>query len=88
MNKYISTNERKSLKRSIHRLPDFVEKSLIDNFLVDIYITRPAYQKNDYIGWITRSKREETKKKRLTQMIRELQENDKYMGMKYQYTPK
>jgi hypothetical protein len=44
---------------------------------------RPPYQQNDYIGWITRAKREETRQKRLTQMLEELQSGAAYMGMAY-----
>ncbi|HSG43712.1 MAG TPA: YdeI/OmpD-associated family protein [Anaerolineales bacterium] len=29
--------------------------------MTDAYNARPPYQRNDYIGWITRAKREETK---------------------------
>jgi len=40
-------------------------------------------KRNDYIGWITRAKREDTRQKRLIQMIDELQNGDAYMGMAY-----
>jgi hypothetical protein len=43
----------------------------------------PPYQQNDYIGWITRAKRQETKEKRLAQMLVELERGDKYMNMDY-----
>lgn len=48
-------------------------------------ITRsgPHYQRNDYIGWITRSKQEETRRKRIDQMIAELKQGGIYMGMKH-----
>ena len=51
---------------------------------MESYRNRPAYQQNDYIGWITRAKRNETKEKRLAQMLDELASGDKYMKMKYQ----
>jgi len=47
------------------------------------YIDRPAYQKNDYIGWITRARTEKTRSKRLTIMIDELKDGNKYMKMDY-----
>ncbi len=47
------------------------------------YKVRPPYQQNDYIGWITRAKRPETREKRLKQMIDELYSGNAYMGMKY-----
>ncbi|MEA4898630.1 MAG: YdeI/OmpD-associated family protein [Christensenellaceae bacterium] len=47
------------------------------------YDARPLYQRNGYIGWITRAKREETRQKRLSQMLDELQAGNAYMGMGY-----
>lgn len=45
------------------------------------YEARPAYQRNDYIGWITRAAREETRSKRIAQMVDELQRGGVYMNM-------
>ena len=50
---------------------------------MDAYHERPDYQQNDYIGWITRAKREETKEKRLTQMLDELEGGKLYMNMSW-----
>jgi len=47
------------------------------------YTERPAYQQNDYVGWISRAKREETRKKRLQQMLDELEKGGVYMKMKH-----
>jgi len=47
------------------------------------YRLRPDYQQNDYIGWIDRAKKAETKKKRLEQMLEELDKGDVYMKMPY-----
>ncbi|MCL1803479.1 MAG: YdeI/OmpD-associated family protein [Eubacteriaceae bacterium] len=47
------------------------------------YDARPAYQRNDYISWIERAKREDTRQKRIAQMLDELQAGDSYMGMAY-----
>lgn len=44
------------------------------------YRNRPLYQQNDYIGWITRGKREENRIKRLTQMLDEQKSGNAYMG--------
>jgi len=49
--------------------------------VVHAYQSRPAYQQNDYIGWINRAKRQETKEKRLHQMLDELEQGDVYMRM-------
>ena len=62
-------------------MPPFVEKALEINDLVEDFEKRPAYQQNDYIGWINRAKREETKQKRLNQMIEELKKGGIYMKM-------
>ena len=50
---------------------------------MDAYRKRPAYQQNDYIGWIEKAKREETKMKRLAQMLNELEASGIYMKMKH-----
>ncbi len=47
------------------------------------YEQRPPYQQNDYIGWIERAKREETKDKRLSQMLEELETGGVYMKMSH-----
>ena len=70
-----------SLKRPQHEMPEFVAHALIENGLMDAYLTRPPYQQNDYIGWINGAKRLETKRKRLAQMLEELQGGERYMKM-------
>lgn len=69
--------------REKYPIPDFVADALDQSHLWERYRARPHYQQNDYIGWITRAKREETRQKRLTQMLEELQSGDAYMGMAY-----
>ena len=71
------------LKRSIHLMPDFIERALLESNLMEAYRKRPPYQQNDYIGWIIRAKRDETKQKRLQQMLNELRDGGVYMNMKY-----
>lgn len=71
------------LKRSIHPMPDFIRDALLARELMDAYHDRPAYQQNDYIGWIARAKQEEAKEKRLAQMLDELADGGKYMNMVY-----
>jgi uncharacterized protein YdeI (YjbR/CyaY-like superfamily) len=75
------STSKSSLKRPIHPIPDFVRRALSERDLVSAYKDRPAYQQNDYIGWITRPVREETKQKRLAQMLDELENGDVYMKM-------
>ena len=50
---------------------------------MDDYLKRPPYQQNDYIGWIERAKKEETKNKRIEQMLEELKIGGVYMKMKH-----
>jgi len=69
--------------RERYVMPDVIAAALDRSNLWERYRARPPYQQNDYIGWITRGKREETRQKRLTQMLEELQAGDAYMGMAY-----
>jgi len=71
------------LKRPVFPMPEDVRIALTENILFGAYEKRPPYQQNDYIGWITRAKRNETRLKRLNQMLEELKSGDKYMGMDY-----
>ena len=64
-------------------MPSYVEDSLVAAGLMDAYRARPPYQQNDYIGWINRAKRPETKQRRLEQMLDELERGDVYMKMPY-----
>jgi hypothetical protein len=72
-----------NLKRPRYPMPDFVKDALLERGLMEAYRQRPAYQQNDYIGWITRAKRQPTVDKRLAQMLDELEGGDKYMKMDY-----
>jgi len=71
------------LKRPVHEIPSFVSEALKTEGLEEAYQARPPYQRNDYIGWIIRAKRQETIDKRLNQMLEELRDGTKYMGMNY-----
>ena len=73
----------RNLRRPLYQMPDFVKEALIEGDLMEAYRARPAYQQNDYIWWITQAKRQETKYKRLAQMLDELESGDKYMKMSY-----
>jgi len=64
-------------------MPDFVLEALTDRGLLEAYRSRPPYQQNDYLSWINRAKRPETKEKRLQQMLDELARGDTYMKMDY-----
>ncbi len=67
--------------RPRHPMPAFVRRALVERGLLQAYRKRPPYQRNDYIGWITRAKRPETRERRLAQMLDELERGDRYMKM-------
>ena len=69
--------------RTRHPMPDFIAAALDERDLWARYNARPPYQRNDYVGWIASAKREETRQKRLEQMLNELQAGDAYMGLAY-----
>jgi len=71
------------LQRPLYPMPGFVKESLLQRGLMEQYRSRPAYQQNDYVGWILRAKRKETQERRLAQMVDELEHGDKYMKMAY-----
>jgi len=73
-----------TLARTRYAIPDYIRNALNERKLMAAYQERPDYQQNDYIGWITRAKREETKQKRLKQMLDELEGRKLYMNMKWQ----
>ena len=71
------------LKRPKHGMPDDVRQALAKRGLTDAYAQRAAYQQNDYLGWIVRAKRDETRRRRLHQMLDELAAGHVYMKMPY-----
>ena len=62
-------------------MPPEVECALENARLTEAYRARPPYQRNDYLGWIDRAKRPETKARRLQQMLDELEQGGVYMKM-------
>jgi uncharacterized protein YdeI (YjbR/CyaY-like superfamily) len=77
------TSTPSTLKRPIHKIPKYVREALAKRGLMEAYRSRPAYQQNDYIGWITSAKLRTTQDKRLDQMLDELAGGTKYMNMAY-----
>ena len=75
--------EFSGLKRQIYDVPEDVRSALAAHGVVAAYADRPAYQQNDYVGWITRAKRPETRQKRLDQMLEELKAGGVYMRMQW-----
>jgi uncharacterized protein YdhG (YjbR/CyaY superfamily) len=82
-NKSNNDMDKSKMTRNIYDIPDYITAALDKSGLWENYHKRPPYQRNDYIGWITRGKREETRRKRLKQMLEELKTGDAYMGMAY-----
>lgn len=70
-------------RRPRHPMPDYIKKALEQRALWQAYQARPPYQRNDYIGWITRAKKEATRQKRLNVMLEELARGEGYMNMPY-----
>ncbi len=71
-----------NLQRARNPMPAFVAEALEKHNLMAAFKARPAYQQNDYLGWINRAKRQSTKEKRLKQMLDELEVGGVYMNMK------
>ncbi len=69
--------------RPRYPMPDFFRDAINARGLMDAYLARPDYQRNDYIGWVNRAKFESTKQKRLNQMLDELERGGVYMKMKW-----
>lgn len=72
------------LARPINSMPPDVKSALNESGLLDAYRARPAYQQNDYLSWIDRPKRQETRDRRVRQMLDELSAGRGYMGMEWQ----
>jgi uncharacterized protein YdeI (YjbR/CyaY-like superfamily) len=71
------------LVREIQPMPEFVRQAIRARGLVGRYEARPAYQRNDYLMWINAAKREGTRRKRLEQMLDELERGGVYMRMQW-----
>jgi hypothetical protein len=70
-------------KKEIAELPLAIKNMLLEGNLYEAYQARPFYQRNDYALWILSAKREDTVRKRVAQMIRELRSGTLYMNMEY-----
>ena len=64
-------------------MPDEVRFALEEAGVMEDYLRRPFYQRNDYLGWIMRAKRPETQQRRTDQMLDELARGGVYMGMEH-----
>jgi uncharacterized protein YdeI (YjbR/CyaY-like superfamily) len=75
------TGDMSSLSRAIQPMPPDVGERLDAAGARDAYDARPAYQRNDYLAWIARAARDETRERRIAQMLDELAAGDVYMKM-------
>lgn len=64
-------------------MPPEILAALESHGLKSAYDARPPYQRNDYLGWIARAKRDATRERRIEQMLDELRAGDRYMKMAY-----
>jgi uncharacterized protein YdeI (YjbR/CyaY-like superfamily) len=62
-------------------MPSDVEAALRSGGVLDAYRERPAYQRNDYLGWIGLAQQDRTRDKRVRQMVDELREGGVYIRM-------
>jgi uncharacterized protein YdeI (YjbR/CyaY-like superfamily) len=62
-------------------MPPDVARALDEAGVRPAYDARPAYQRNDYLGWIARAARPDTRARRIAQMLDELAAGGVYMGM-------
>lgn len=79
----MSKSDFSRLSRAIQSMPPDVRRALTETSLLERYRARPAYQQNDYLSWVNRAKRQETRQKRLDIMLDDLRRGDRYMGMLY-----
>ena len=64
-----------SLTRPENPMPEDIAARLDAAGLAAAYAARPPYQRNDYLGWIARAKRPETRAKRIEETARLAQNN-------------
>lgn len=76
-------NDTSRLSRALVPMATDVRTALRTEKLRKAYDARPAFQRNDYLAWIERAKRPETRQKRLDQMLDELVRGDVYMKMSW-----
>jgi hypothetical protein len=61
-------------------MPGFVRGALAARKLTEAYEARPEYQKTDYLLWIEKAPLMAGKRKRLDQMLDELEKGNVYMN--------
>ena len=67
--------------RTAQPMPEDVRLAIEERRVRADYDARPWYQRNDYLAWIARAKRTDTRASRLAQMLDELEQGGVYMRM-------
>jgi uncharacterized protein YdeI (YjbR/CyaY-like superfamily) len=67
-------------RRAEPPLPEDMRQALEAGELIDTFAARPTNHRVGYIAWITESRREVTRRKRIRQMLEELYAGDAYRG--------
>lgn len=67
--------------RKRETMPKAVSEALAKAGQKDAYAARPPYQRNDWLIWIKEAKQDDTRDKRIAQMVSEPKAGDSYMGM-------
>ena len=62
-------------------MPEDVRLAIEERGVRSEYDARPWYQRNDYLAWMRRAKRADTRARRLAQMLDELEQGGVYMRM-------
>jgi uncharacterized protein YdeI (YjbR/CyaY-like superfamily) len=77
---------KKAARRKRYAMPAAVRDALKRSRLESAYRARPSYQRNDYLMWISKAVRPETRARRIEQMLGELRRGNVYMKMKWRAT--
>jgi len=68
-------------RRPMQPMPEDVRAELEERGLSEFYGERPFYQRNDYLAWIGRAAKLGTRRRRIEQMLDELDRGGVYMRM-------
>lgn len=70
-----------ALKREREAMPDDIKRRLEELELMEAYNSRPPYQQNDYLRWISFAKQATAREKRIQVVLEELKDGTTYMNM-------
>jgi uncharacterized protein YdeI (YjbR/CyaY-like superfamily) len=61
-------------------IPGQIKTALAKQKLLDAFLARPDYQRDDYLTWLDAAKLPEQRQQRMTQFLEEIGKGDVYMG--------